>query len=81
MGKITPLDATAAYILVRTGRPRHIVEVRSGHSTRFLAGAMRDGEIDGRITTIDPYPCTSLLGIRDLELLRAQVQDIGLQVY
>ncbi len=75
------LDAAAAYTLVRAGRPRHIVEVGSGHSTRFLARAMRDGEIDGRITAIDPHPRTSLLGIRDLELLRAPVQDIGLQVF
>ena len=53
----------------------------SARSTRLLARAMRDGEIDGRITAIDPHPRTSLLGIRDLELLRAPVQDIGLQVY
>ena len=52
-----------------------------GRPARFLARAMRDGEIDGRITAIDPHPRTSLLGIRDLELLRAPVQDIGLQVY
>jgi len=75
------LDAAAAYTLVRAGRPRHIVEVGSGHSTRFLARAMRDGGIEGRITAIDPHPRTSLLGIRDLELLRAPVQDIGLQVF
>ncbi|MDP6473859.1 MAG: class I SAM-dependent methyltransferase [Alphaproteobacteria bacterium] len=75
------LDAAAAYTLVRAGRPKHIVEVGSGHSTRFLARAMRDAEIDGRITAIDPHPRTSLFGIRDLELLRAPVQDIGLQVF
>ena len=75
------LDAAAAYTLVRAGRPRHIVEVGSGHSTRFLARAMRDGDIDGRITAIDPHPRTSLLGIPDLELLRVPVQDIGLQVF
>ena len=75
------LDAAAAYTLVRAGRPRHIVEVGSGHSTRFLARAMRDGGIDGRITAIDPHPRSSLAGIPDLELLRAPVQDIGLQVF
>ena len=80
-GLAPSLDAAAAYTLVRAGQPRHIVEVGSGHATRFLARAMRDGEIDGRITAIDPHPRTSLLGIRDLELLRAPVQDIGLQVY
>ena len=75
------LDAAAAYTLVRAGRPKHIVEVGSGHSTRFLARAMRDGGIDGRITAIDPRPRSSLHGIPDLELLRAPVQEIGLQVF
>jgi predicted O-methyltransferase YrrM len=75
------LDAAAAYTLVRAGRPKHIVEVGSGHSTRFLARAMRDGGIDGRITAIDPHPRTSLLGIQNLELLRAPVQDVGLPVF
>jgi predicted O-methyltransferase YrrM len=75
------LDAAAAYTLVRAGRPRHIVEVGSGHSTRFLARAMRDGNIDGRITAIDPHPRTSLYGIPNLELLRAPVQEFGMQVF
>lgn len=75
------LDAAVAYTLVRASQPKHIVEVGSGHSTRFFARAMRDGKIDGRITAIDPYPRTSLLGIPNLELLRAPVQDIGLQVF
>ncbi len=75
------LDAAVAYTLVRAGQPKHIVEVGSGHSTRFFARAMRDGEIDGRITAIDPHPRTSLLGIPNLELLCAPVQDIGLQVF
>jgi len=75
------LDAAVAYTLVRVGRPKHIIEVGSGHSTRFMARAMRDGEIEGRITAIDPHPRSSLHGIRDLELLRAPVQEIGLQAF
>ena len=73
--------AVVAYALVRNRAPKRIIEIGSGHSTRFLARAMRDGEIDGRITAVDPHPCTSLLGIRDLELLHTPVQDFGLQVY
>jgi hypothetical protein len=46
------LDACAAYALVRQHRPARIVEVGSGHSTRFLAAALRDGAI----TAIDPAP-------------------------
>jgi hypothetical protein len=50
------LDAAAAYALVRARRPRRIVEVGSGHSTRFMARALRDGGIEGRILCIDPAP-------------------------
>lgn len=50
------LDAAAAYAIVRTRRPRLIVEVGSGHSTRFLLRAAEDGGLDTRIVAIDPSP-------------------------
>lgn len=50
------LDGAASYAMVRTRRPRRIVEVGSGHSTRFLSRAVRDAGIDCRITAIDPAP-------------------------
>jgi len=37
------LDAAAAYAIVRTTRPKRIIEVGCGHSTRFLARAVADG--------------------------------------
>ena len=37
------LDAAALYVFVREARPRGIVEIGSGHSTRFMARAVRDG--------------------------------------
>lgn len=54
------LDAAAAYATVRTLKPRRIVEVGSGHSTRFLARAVADGGLDTRITAIDPEPRASI---------------------
>jgi predicted O-methyltransferase YrrM len=54
------LDAAAAYAIVRQERPRRIVEVGSGHSTRFLAQAVRDGGLATRITCIDPAPRAAL---------------------
>ena len=39
------LDAVAAYAMVRDGRPGRIVEVGSGHSTRFMARAIADGYV------------------------------------
>lgn len=50
------LDAAAAYALVRDRRPARIVEVGSGHSTRFMARAARDAGLATRILCIDPAP-------------------------
>ena len=49
-------DGAAAYTLVRQIRPKRIVEIGSGNSTRFLARALRDGGIDCAFTCIDPAP-------------------------
>ncbi len=47
------LDAAVAYALVRERKPRHIIEVGSGHSTRLLSKAV--GGV-GEILAIDPAP-------------------------
>ena len=62
-----PLDAAVAYTLVRRHRPARIVEVGSGHSTRFLARAARDAGVGTRIVAIDPAP-------------RADIADLGVEV-
>jgi methyltransferase family protein len=62
--------------MVRRFRPRRIVEVGSGHSTRFLARAAADGATGTRITAIDPAPRATLAGLA-IELLRMRVQDAG----
>lgn len=49
-------DGAAAYALVHARRPSRIVEVGSGHSTRFLARAARDSGAPARIICIDPAP-------------------------
>src|SRR6185503_11336394 len=69
------LDAAAAYALVRKEPPQRIVEVGSGHSTRFLARAVADGGLATRITAIDPEPRASLAGL-DVEWLRIPVERV-----
>ncbi len=54
------LDAVAAYSLVRHAKPRVIVEIGSGHSTRFMARAVQDGSLATEIVAIDPQPRASL---------------------
>lgn len=69
------LDAALAYAIVRATRPRRIVEVGSGHSTRFLARAVADGGLDTRITAIDPKPRASIESL-PVEWLRTPVQRV-----
>ena len=69
------LDAAVAYTMVQTARPRRIVEVGSGHSTRFLAKAIRDAALATRLVCIDPAPRAPIaaLGIEHLpEVLGAR---------
>lgn len=72
------LDAAAAYALVRARRPKRIVEIGSGHSTRFLARAVRDGALDCGITAIDPAPRADIAGLAKVTLIRAPLQQAGL---
>ncbi len=68
------LDGAMAYALVRRLAPRRIVEVGSGHSTRFLARAVRDGGLDTAITAIDPAPRAAIAGL-SVTLLHHTVQE------
>jgi hypothetical protein len=71
------LDAAMAYGFVRLGRPKLIVEVGSGHSTRFLARAVSDGGLETRILAIDPAPRAAVSGL-PVELRRVTLQEAGL---
>ncbi|WP_262269807.1 class I SAM-dependent methyltransferase [Microvirga yunnanensis] len=68
------LDAAAAYAIVRQEKPRRIVEIGSGHSTRFMARAVRDGGLPTRITCIDPAPRATLKTL-DVEHRQALLRD------
>ena len=68
------LDGAAAYALVRSLKPRRIVEIGSGHSTRFLARATRDGGLATRITAIDPAPRAALAGLV-IDWVNSTVED------
>jgi hypothetical protein len=69
------LDAAAAYAMVRETRPRQIVEVGSGHSTRFMARAVADGRLGTKVTCIDPKPRASISGL-DVEWLKQPVEQL-----
>jgi Methyltransferase domain len=62
-GWFPTLDAAAAYAMVCRARPARIVEVGSGHSTRFLARATTDEGLDTELVCIDPAPRAALRGL------------------
>ena len=74
------LDGAAAYAMVRSRAPGRIVEVGSGHSTRFLARAAADGGLATRITAIDPAPRADLTAL-DVALIRKTVQEAGMEAF
>ncbi len=69
------LDAAVAYTMVARSAPRRIVEVGSGHSTRFLARAVADAGHATRITVIDPEPRAATAGLA-VELIRAPLHRV-----
>jgi hypothetical protein len=58
------LDGAAAYVLARDTPPKRIVEVGSGHSTRFLARALADAGATAAQVCIDPAPRAQLLNLK-----------------
>lgn len=66
-----PLDAAMAYLLVRERKPRHIVEIGSGHSTRILAKASAGA---GEILAIDPAPRADIAGLPGVTVVPSTLQ-------
>ncbi len=69
------LDGVAAYSLARSRGPLRIVEIGSGHSTRFFAAGLRDGGWTGaRLTAIDPVPRADIATLPEVVAVSALAQ-------
>jgi len=74
------LDAAAAYTIVRNRQPKRIIEVGSGHSTRFMKRAVDAGGLATQITAIDPQP-NRFVDRLDIEFLKGTLGKVGLEVF
>jgi hypothetical protein len=74
------LDAAVAYAMVRRYEPARIIEVGSGHSTRFLKRAVDDGALPTTITAIDPEPRRGVDRL-DIDLRRRTLSDVDPAVF
>jgi predicted O-methyltransferase YrrM len=66
--------------LVRRHQPARIVEVGSGHSTRFLAQAIADGGFPCAFTAIDPAPRAAIDSL-PIDVQRRTVQRVDTDVF
>lgn len=74
------LDASAAYTMVARSRPKRIVEIGSGHSTRFLVRAIRDQGLETEVLCIDPAPRAALAGL-PVRWLRHLLQQAPREIF
>jgi len=74
------LDGMALYVFVREARPRHVIEIGSGHSTRFIARAIRDGNLSTEHTSIDPAPRANIEGT-GATIVRETLKGANLEIF
>jgi predicted O-methyltransferase YrrM len=65
---LVTLDAAVLYAMLWSRRPKRVVEVGSGHSTRFIARAIRDGALATQVTAIDPKPRADISRLKVTQL-------------
>jgi predicted O-methyltransferase YrrM len=83
-GFFETVDAEVAYSFVRRHKPRRIIEIGSGYSTRLMATALEmnrkcDGA-EGELITIDPFP-TRVSDRDSVRLMPSRVQDVPLDLF
>jgi len=74
------LDAVALYGMLCEFRPKRLIEVGSGHSTKFARRAMRDHSISTRITSIDPMPRAEIDQLCDC-VIRLPLEEVDLRIF
>jgi predicted O-methyltransferase YrrM len=74
-GPFSYSDAMSYYAMIRTRRPRTIVEIGSGWSTLIAQMACAKNGM-GRIICVEPYPSEFLEAMPGIELVKRRAQDI-----
>jgi hypothetical protein len=86
-GLFEPVDAEVLYAMVRHHKPRRMIEIGGGYSTRVTTQALRENlkrdGVECELTTIEPCPDPVLTGgIPGLtRLIAKQVQEVPLPLF
>lgn len=73
-------DARVAYAMVRAHRPRRIIEIGGGNSTKFMRRAITANGGGTRLTSIDPAPRGPIDTLCD-DVIRLPLQRVGLDTF
>lgn len=71
----TSPDAEVAYAIVRELRPRRLIEVGSGNSTRLFRDAIEAGGLRTELVSIDPNPRREIASAAD-RVFRTKLEDL-----
>ena len=75
------LDAVVYYSLIRHLKPRRIIEIGGGHSTRIAGKALAANQ-SGRLTCIEPYPEERLNGSAfGVHLVNKRVEQLDVSFF
>jgi Methyltransferase domain len=73
-------DARIAYAVAAELKPRRIIELGSGNSTKFFRKAISDYSIDCRLISIDPAPRAEIDDLVD-EIHRTSLLDVPVEMF
>jgi predicted O-methyltransferase YrrM len=80
-GFFTSPDAEVLYCMIRHYKPRTIVEVGSGNSTKICRLALMDGDIDSELISIDPQPRADIDALTDRAYRTSVESMVDLSVF
>lgn len=76
----SPLDAAALAAIIARFRPRRMIEVGSGNSTKIARRAARDAGVSLHLTSIDPAPRAEINALCD-EVIRRPLEEVPVAVF
>ncbi|NGX30879.1 MAG: hypothetical protein K940chlam8_00233 [Chlamydiae bacterium] len=74
------LDGLMFYAMLRHFKPKRVIEIGSGHSTKLACDAICKNKNNGNITCIEPYH-SSILEQLPITLIKKRVEECPLQLF
>ncbi len=73
-GFLPGLDIVMLYTILRENNSKRYIEVGSGNSTKVARKAIKDGKLQTKITSVDPFPRASIDHLAD-NVIRQKLED------